>query len=223
MDWNAITLVVFDMDGTLYDQRRLRLRMAHELLLHALATISMRELRVLSAYRRLRERLAEKEVYDIDRLLVAQTARRCGIAEEVVRAVVMEWMEHRPLPHLPACRYEGLPELFRLLRARGKRIAILSDYPAQAKLQACGLAADIVVCSSDAAVGVLKPHPRGLQHVMALAAVAPAATLMLGDRPDRDGQAARRSGVQALIKSRHPLPGWQTFVSYRDPVFTVQL
>lgn len=221
MDWNALKLVVFDVDGTLYDQRCLRQKMARDLLLHALRTRSLHLPRMLAAYRQLREQLADDEVEDFEPVLLAQTARHCGLAPATVAALAAEWLAQRPLQHIPACRYDGLPALFQRLRARGKRIAILSDYPAQAKLQATGLAADIIVCAGD--VGILKPHPRGLQQVMALAGATPAVTLMIGDRPERDGAAACRSGAHALIKSRRPLPGWQTFATYRDPRFTVQL
>jgi putative hydrolase of the HAD superfamily len=221
MDWHTVRLAVFDIDGTLYNQRRLRLTMAYELLLDALRSRSLGTARMLSSYRRLREQLADDEVQNFEQVLLTQMADRCGLPPATVAALAAEWLEQRPLRHIPACRYDGLPELFQRLRARGKRIAILSDYPAPAKLQAVGLAADVIVCAGD--VGVLKPHPHGLQRVMALADAAPGATVMIGDRPERDGAAARRSGVHALIKSRRPLPGWQTFATYRDPVFTVQL
>jgi putative hydrolase of the HAD superfamily len=221
MDWQRVSLVVFDVDGTLYEQRSLRLAMARELLSHTLRTRSLREWRVLAAYRTLRERLACDEVPDFEPALLTQTAQRCGLPPAMVAALAAEWLEQRPLPHLPGCRCDGVTELFQRLRTRGKRIAILSDYPAQAKLRALGLDADIIVCAGEA--GILKPHPRGLQQVMALAGVAAAATVMIGDRPERDGAAARRSGVPALIKSHRPLPGWPTFASYRDPLFTVRL
>lgn len=147
MDWNAVTLAVFDVDGTLYNQRRLRLKMAYELLLHALRSRSLRTPRLLAAYRRLREQLADDEVQDFEQVLLMQTAGRCRLPPATVAALATEWLEQRPLRHIAACRYDGLPELFQRLRARGKRIAILSDYPAQAKLQATGLAADIIVCA----------------------------------------------------------------------------
>lgn len=220
LDWDSIKLVVFDVDGTLYDQQPLRLKMARDLLLNALGSFSMRSVRVLSFYRKLREEYGEREVQDFDRLLVEATASHCGVPAATVAAIVREWMEQRPLPYLPACRFDGLPELFARLRARGKQIGILSDYPAEQKMSAFGLSADFVVAAGDAAVGVLKPHPRGLQHVMALAGVGAGATLMVGDRAERDGDAARRSGATALIKSSRPLDGWHTFTSYRDPVFT---
>lgn len=34
LDWDRLHLVVFDVDGTLYRQRPLRLRMARDLLFH---------------------------------------------------------------------------------------------------------------------------------------------------------------------------------------------
>jgi putative hydrolase of the HAD superfamily len=220
LNWNPVKLVVFDVDGTLYDQKRLRLKMARDLLLNALGSFSARSVRVLSAYRKLREHMGEQEVHDFDRLLLAQTAAQCGVAVDTVAVIVAEWMERRPLPYLPACRFDGLEQLFGRLRAAGKTIGILSDYPAQAKMDAFGLAADIIVCAGDAAVGVLKPHPRGLQHVMELAGVDAGATVMIGDRAERDGDAARRAGAHALIKSSQPIDGWHTFASYHDPIFS---
>lgn len=221
VNWDLIKLVVFDVDGTLYDQKPLRLKMARDLLLDVAGSFSTRGMRVLSFYRKLREELGELETPDFDRVLVARTAAHCGVAEADVAAIVVEWMERRPLQYLAAARFDGLPELFARLRAQGKRIGILSDYPAEAKLRVFGLEADIIVCAGDPAVGVLKPHPRGLQYVMELAGVTPEQTVMVGDRAERDGDAARRSGAHPLIKSNRPLDGWQTFGSYHDPVFAL--
>lgn len=222
LNWDAITLVVFDVDGTLYDQKKLRWRMARDLLLQCLTRADTRTLAILRCYRKLRERLGDEEVVDFDSVLLAQTATRCGVSTMQVTNVVEEWIERRPLPYMATCRFDGVAELFSGLRANGKRIAILSDYPAQAKLQAFGLVADFIVCASDPEVGILKPHPRGLAHVMALAEASNAATLMIGDRIERDGEAAHRLGVASLIKARQPIAGWSTFASYRDPVFEGQ-
>src|SRR5262249_46716329 len=53
-DWDGIKLVAFDVDGTLYWQRPLRLRMAGEMLLHALSSWSFETIAVLRTYRRIR-------------------------------------------------------------------------------------------------------------------------------------------------------------------------
>jgi len=120
-------------------------------------------------------------------------------------------MEIRPLPHLAAARRPGVTDLFDRLRAAGKAIGIVSDYPARAKLAALGLNADFVVSATDREVNVMKPDPAGLLRVMALAGVSPAETVMIGDRPERDGEAGHRAGVQTLIIGAKSGGDWTVF------------
>lgn len=220
-DWAAVDLVVFDLDGTLYDQRALRARMLARLLAGlASGRLAPRELRALRDFRRHREALAEAEDADFEARQYALPAARAGLDPARVRAAVSEWMERRPLPLLARCAYPGAGALFAALRRAGKRVAVLSDHPAREKLAALGLDADPVVWAGDEGVGRLKPHPAGLLRVLRLAGgVPPGRALMVGDRPERDGEAARRAGVAALIRSRRPLPGVRTFAAYDDPVF----
>lgn len=217
--WPSVRLVVFDVDGTLYHQRRLRVRMARDLLLHALSRRSLEVLTVLRRFRRIREQLGEQQTADFGRALLDRTAAATGQPPAAVEAFVAEWMEHRPLRYLGACCYPGLPALFAGLRRTGKVIGVLSDYPANAKLAAMGLEADHVVCAGDPDIGVLKPHPRGLQFLMATVGVQPSETMLVGDRPERDGLAARAVGAWPLIRADKPVPGWQTFTRFDDPVF----
>lgn len=218
-DWQGIRLVAFDVDGTLYRQRPLRLHMAADLLADALRERSLVTLRVLSRYRRIRERLGHAEVAGFEPTLLAETAAASKVPEGLVRSTVAEWIDRRPLAHLARCRYAGLVELFAALRRRGKSIGILSDYPARAKLQALGLAADHVVSAGDEGVGILKPHPRGLLALIERAGATPSTTVLIGDRTDRDGLAAERAGARALIRSTRPIDGWQTFASYEAAPF----
>ena len=219
VDWTPIELVVFDIDGTLYNQRALRVRMAREMLTDALLRRRIRVFMVIRAYRRIRERLGEQEVEDFEPKLIAATASRAGCTEADVLAIDEEWIEQRPLPHLAELRYPGLPELLSALRQRGKAIGVFSDYPAARKLAALGVRADYVVCAGGSACGLLKPHPRGLENLIAAAGVTPAATILIGDRTDRDGLAAKRAGTRCLIRSSRPVEGWQTFADYRDQLF----
>jgi hypothetical protein len=50
-------------------------------------------------------------------------------------------------------------------------------------------------------VGLLKPHARSLQSLMAAASAAAQETVFIGDRADRDGGAGQRAGVRILIRS----------------------
>ncbi|WP_188946018.1 HAD family hydrolase [Polymorphobacter multimanifer] len=216
-DWQSIRLVVFDMDGTLYRQRPVRLAMLQMLLRDVFRSRSTRTLRVLADYRRTREQLADARTEDFDAPLVARVAARAGITQHAVEQLVEDWIETRPLPHLRRAMVPGADALFAALRNSGRRIGVLSDYPAAGKLAALGLAADHVVAARD--VGVMKPHPRGLQALMAAASVEPAHTLMIGDRLDRDSAAAAACDVRALLHSPAPIAGQHCFTSFLDPLF----
>ena len=93
LDWTTIDLVVFDVDGTLYDQRQLRLGMLRQLLGHAWQTRSLDTLLTLRTFRRVREALGEQAGADFIALQYAQTASRHGKTPGAVRALTDEWME----------------------------------------------------------------------------------------------------------------------------------
>jgi len=216
-DWSGVRLVAFDVDGTLYNQRPLRLRMARDMLIDVLARRDLSAIGVVSRYRRIRERLGDEEVVDFERVLIAETAKAASMSPERVQAIACEWIETRPLRYLRGCLYSGVPQLFAGLKRAGKQIGILSDYPAAEKLAAMGLSADHVVAACD--VGLLKPHEMGLQSLMALAGATAGDTLFVGDRADRDGVAGRRAGVRTLIRSSKPIEAFQTFKTFHDPLF----
>ena len=218
-DWATIDLVVFDVDGTLYNQRKLQLGMLRQLLGHALQTRSLDTLLTLRTFRRVRETLGEQAGADFMTLQYAQTASRHGKTPAAVRALTDEWMEQRPLPLLAACRYAHVAEVFAGLRAAGKRIAAFSDYPAVAKLAALGLQADVVVCATDPGIARLKPDPAGLLAILRQTGVAPERALMIGDRFDRDAAAAARAGMCVLIRAHRPHARWTTFRAFDDAVF----
>ena len=197
--------------------------MARDLLLHTLTRFDPGPLRVLRPYRKIRERLGDERAEDFAERLIDETAAATGRSPAEVRAIATEWMDRRPLTYLARSRYAGLPELFAGLRRHGKAIGVLSDYPADAKLAALGLAADHVACADDAEIGVLKPHPRGLETVIRRAGATPAATVMIGDRAERDGIAAREAGARGLLRSSRPIEGWQTFARFDDPLFAPML
>lgn len=217
--WDAIRLIVFDLDGTLYDQRPLRRRMAFELARDALASRQTTTLRVLAKYRKLREAWAERDLVDFESELRKAVALATSTSPDHVAALVSEWIETRPLRHLRRYRFAQLAELFAGIRRSGRTIAIHSDYPVAAKLAALDLEADHIACAGDANGVRLKPDPSGLHWLMKRTGAAPHETLMIGDRLERDGLAAQRAGTACLIKSRRPIPGVTTFRHFDDALF----
>ena len=107
------------MDGTLYDQRRLRVRMARELPAHALIARDLRPLLVLRTYRRIRGQLADQEVGSFETRLPAETVDMTRCSPQDMTEIASEWIERRPIAHLAASRYPSVPELFHGIK-RGK-------------------------------------------------------------------------------------------------------
>lgn len=219
LDWQGIDLVVFDVDGTLYDQRRLRFKMIQQLVAHCLRNPGdLRTLRVISAFRRCREELAEEESERIADLQFRRPAERLGVEPDAVQRTVEEWLLKRPLEHLRPCRYAKVADFMAVLRASGKQVAVFSDYPAGDKLRALELEASLAVSAVDPEVDRLKPHPKGLHRVVELAGVAPHRALLVGDRDDRDGECARRAGISYLIRTHAPATDGHQFQDYGELV-----
>ncbi len=199
--WDAVRAVVFDVDGTLYDQGSMRRRMAMALILHCLQhPREWRLLRTVKTFREIRETLGEEEVGDVARVQYTRPAERLAIDPATVRQVAEYWLGERPLAQLRACRAPGIDALFAALRDTGRRIAVFSDYSIEDKLAALGLEADLCVSALDPDVDRLKPNARGLERILERLALPPEACVMIGDRDDRDGEAARRVGMPFVRK-----------------------
>lgn len=219
MNWDDIDLVIFDVDGTLYDQRRLRARMLAALLRGVVESRQLLVPQVIGSFRRHREKLGSDLDANFVTLQYSLTAQACGCPEKVVRQIVKEWIERRPLAHVGRCIYPGVRSLFDALAASGRKVAVFSDYPAEAKLAALGLQCPLTVSAEDGDVLRLKPHPAGLDKILRLTGVEAGRAILIGDRFDRDWQAANSIGMKALIRARRATPSALTFRSYADTLF----
>jgi HAD superfamily hydrolase (TIGR01549 family) len=193
--------VIFDVDGTLYSQKKLRFFMVLEMCRALLGSPARAaDLKIVWNFRKMREKnrcLAASG--DLEEAQYLWGARAAGVPPLRVRQAVQEWIYHRPLPYLARCRYGGVRELFVLLRDKGVRLGIFSDYPAEAKLKALGLEAEVVVAATQADVGRLKPDPKGLRLAARQLSLPLARCLFIGDQDDTDGECARRAGMPGLI------------------------
>lgn len=205
-----IRAVLFDVDGTLYRQQPVRLRMAVEL--GALAFTrpfrAPRVWRALSEFRKAQEHLRHQRDNGDAAQQIELTAARVGMPVSEVAAIVDEWMIERPLKYLTSCRAPGLIDLLEFLNTKRVRMGILSDYPAAQKLEALGVAHyfSLVLCGGDPAVGAFKPSPRGFLEACARWELAPADVLYVGDRADADAAGAAAAHMPAVIVTAAPLP-----------------
>lgn len=192
--------VIFDVDGTLYDQRKLRFRMVFDMVAELLyPPRNIYDIKIIWDFRKERDRnrlLAEPGIEDRQ---YAWGARRSRVSADRVRRVVNRWMFERPLRHLAACRYRGVRHFFRHLDRQNIRIGIFSDYPADEKISALGLWADVAVAATDPDVDRLKPDPRGLLQTAEKLGIPVSDCLFIGDRDDRDGACARAAGMRFIL------------------------
>jgi HAD superfamily hydrolase (TIGR01549 family) len=183
-----------DLDGTLYSAGPVRVMMAAELLLGGWAAAP-----VLRRFRVEQERMRELELEgDPFALQIERTAEALGRARGDVEAHVQRWMIERPGRWLAAFRRQALLAEIEAFRGAGGRTALVSDYPARRKLEALGASAlfDAVVASGEpGGPRRLKPHPDGFLRAAAALEVDPSACLVIGDREDADGAAARAAGM----------------------------
>jgi len=201
---SSLAAVIFDVDGTLYDQPRLRRAMATRLLASLVRhpAAGARTIRVLRAYRRAQESLrGSSGVADVAAAQIRVAAERSGVDEDTVSACVRRWMEEEPLPALARCMYPGTLESLRACRTKGLRLAALSDYPADEKLRVMGMAGlfDVVVTAQAPEVNAFKPNPRGLLVTLERLGVTAAECLYVGDRIDVDAAAANAAGMRCVI------------------------
>jgi len=219
LDWARYRAVVFDVDGTIYSQPRMHLRMLAAILVECARRGDAGLALTLHSFRRHRAALGISGTEDFINRQYELTARARRCPPEEVRRVVAEWIERRPLAFVADCMYPGVDRLFQALRASGRTVGILSDYPAHEKVAAMGLAADIVVSAADPEIGRLKPDPRGLAYILKQTGTPAQACLMIGDRVFQDGGVASHCGVRALIRSHRAHPQYDTFRSYGDSIF----
>jgi HAD superfamily hydrolase (TIGR01549 family) len=187
---------LIDLDGTLYRQSVVRAMMASELLLRG-----QLDIKVLREFRRQHEKLRVTDACDVHdpyRLQMESTARTLQVSEEHVQRVVERWMIERPGKWLRLFRRRPLLRDIAEFSQRGGKTAVVSDYPARRKLAAMGLSDlfDVVVaCGEPRGPRALKPHPAGLLLAAERLGVDPQQCLVIGDRADADGEAARRAGM----------------------------
>ena len=194
--------IVWDLDGTLYYQNRMRLIMLKELVkFYALHPFRFKELLAVKKFREIRERWEERSD-DLESAQYAYVAGALRMSEEAVRSAVETWIYERPLAFIARCRDEKAAELFGKLREKQIGCYIFSDYPVIDKLKALGLQANGCYAATDERLGVLKPDPRGLFLIMEDTGFTPEDILMIGDRDSRDGEAARRAGCDHIILSK---------------------
>jgi HAD superfamily hydrolase (TIGR01509 family) len=186
-----------DLDGTLYLPKPLKLVMAAHLL-----AAGPRALRIIRHFRKeheaIRETMRGCDPSPFEEQLL-RTAKALAFERDEVLATVNRYMFERPLPWLRRLKRNDLLREIATFREDGGRTAIVSDYPASAKLAALEVSNlfDRIVASGEPEGPTrLKPAPDGYLLAAKALGVEPTRCLVIGDRQDADGEAATAAGME---------------------------
>jgi len=201
--------VIFDLDGTLYDNSHI----ARKLIVRSLLN-----LRLISSERACRHALAGQflgsEAYD---KLFSTMSAKAGCSPEKARTWF--WNTYLPLQakvlRQSYHRKPWVDETLADLRKKGVKVACFSDYGmVEEKLRALGIdPASFDVIADAPSAGGLKPCKESFLRIAKMLGTEPQDTLVVGDREDTDGAGAAAAGMMYMKVCRQDQ---QSIVLKRD-------
>jgi FMN phosphatase YigB (HAD superfamily) len=195
-----VKLVIFDVDGTVYDQKWLRFRMLAELLWY-LATPPFRisKVRMLSKYRKLIESAREGNSTGYHDRILKQLSEKYQISTEELSIFIDEWMQKRPLKYLVNSCHKEIPDALSYLESQGIPWTFYSDYYPNDKLDALGIKYSSTYYSAMDKINCLKPDRRSMDIILNDYNVTNSESVIVGDRIEVDGQLAINSGTHFIL------------------------
>ncbi|MCL2044507.1 MAG: HAD family hydrolase [Treponema sp.] len=194
----GITAVAFDLDGTLYPNYRLNIR---------LIPFFFKHWRLLAAFGKARSQIRREQehphnsFYDYQAQL---TAQRLNAPPEQIKEKIEKCIYRGLEPYFSRIKlFPYVKELLAELRAASFKTGMLSDFPPQRKLHNLGLADcwDTVLCSEE--IGALKPANRPFIRLAEELGCPPNQILYVGNSFRYDVLGARQAGYKtALITGR---------------------
>ncbi len=199
VDWENLKVLILDVDGTLYDQSKLRMKMIIFLLKYYLVRpMQIRDLLILYYFRSERKKKAGYCHNNLENEQYLWCAEKIDVPLERIKKVVSKWMFEFPNPYLSDCSYQEVYPFLELAKEHQIKVAVYSDYPAVDKLEYLKIKADLVLASTDPQINCLKPKPIALIHIMQIFGVHPDQCLFIGDSDELDGRCAAQANIAYL-------------------------
>ncbi|MBR5966822.1 MAG: HAD family hydrolase [Treponema sp.] len=217
--------VIFDFDGTLYDNTGIAKAM---LLGNPFRFFYMK------AERNTRRALKGRD-FDTPQNFKDEYYKRAAPQAFCKPEKFAYWYEKRYLRRMARTlskkQFRAHPkvyEVFKKLSDQGIKIALYSDYnDIKERALSCGISQEALdLCQgfySSETMGCLKPAPRGFLQIAANLGTRPKDCLVVGDRDDTDGFGARLTEMQFVqIRTRrpkevlsfnHPIMSWEDFAA----------
>jgi putative hydrolase of the HAD superfamily len=201
INYSKTKVVIFDVDGTLYNQQKLRLYMLKHISFFLLKhPLKLKEIRIIIEFRKQREIRSGEKVKNIETAQYLWAAEKCRVNPDMVKKLVNKWIYEIPLQYLKKSGKTGLKRLFKKIKNNGIKIAIYSDYPAKKKIQVLGLSADLIISSIDKNIDCFKPDPKAVFYILKKLGInKPEDCLFVGDRYDKDQACADNARIVSLI------------------------
>lgn len=194
MKTENIKVVIFDLDGTLYDNKGLPMK---------LILADIWNMWVLGAERKARKMIKGNDYQDAEGVYNALFHHMAEIKRSLTIEKARRWYQDKYMPMqvaVLAMYFQPRPlaiELLEAMKAKGLKLVLYSDYGHEKeKIEALGIPSklfDVIV--SAAKMGGLKPCKASMVRLMQDYDLDPATTLYVGDREDTDGESARLVGV----------------------------
>jgi FMN phosphatase YigB (HAD superfamily) len=198
-DLRKFRLFIFDLDGTLYAQDKLRRRMIIHLISRFLIfSIHSIDLKIITSFRRLRENHKGYASPTLESDQYNWCAEELKIPAEKVENRIKRFMLKLPIKYLLRTRYRNIDKVFDALKKQNIAITIYSDFPVREKLEALHLKADGLFCATDKEIQQLKPSANAIDIICKQMNISKEETIMIGDRDDTDGESARLAGISFL-------------------------
>ena len=202
----GITAVAFDLDGTLYPNYRLNVRLIPFALRHGpLLAAFGRARSIIRREQKLSPDAFQTNFYDYQARITAKILKTQPepVREKIDSLMYKGWIRHftkiKLFPHVRECLDR--------LRAAKFKTGLLSDFPPHAKLESLGLTGcwDTVLCSED--LGALKPARRPFEELARALDRPPGQVLYVGNSRRYDAEGAGRAGMKTALKTSRCNPG----------------
>jgi putative hydrolase of the HAD superfamily len=203
---SGIEGVAFDLDGTLYPNYRLNIK---------LVPFILKEWRLLAAFGKARRIIrieqegpsfAQNGFYERQVEIAAKilSVPEQPLKEKIDRLIYKGW---EPL-FKTIKLYKNAAETLAALRGAGYKLGLLSDFPPETKLEYLGISSslwDAVLCSEYS--GALKPHPLSFKELAAAMSLPCEKILYVGNSRSYDVAGAARAGMKTAWIKNALFPG----------------
>ena len=195
MDWKSLKGFIFDLDGTLYSQKKMRaIMLSHLVFYYGCRPHRIRELYALYCFRKMREKSEYKFARFED--LYNAIEKKAYLPTKKIEESIRNWLFQVPLLVINACAYKSVITFANQQFDEGKKIFIYSDYPAEDKLDAIGMKHDVVFAFGEDGIDEQKPSLRIMETILSKSGLKPNQLLYIGDRDDKDRVSADLVHIQ---------------------------